>query len=204
MIFGRKAQQIYYKLVGIESASDEKLMGLVATGDEAAFSILYMRYRKQAFFYLKRMVKDAALAEELTHEVFMKLFVKSYQYKEGQKFAPWFWTSIRNMGLDQLKKKDALNFTNELPEDFTVEHLAMVEETPEQITIDKNSKEQVASCLAELNPYQKEALTLQLYSELSYQEIAQTMEISLASVKAVINRAKKSLLRCLRGYLGNE
>ena len=91
---------------GLSSLTDEELMILVKDNeDEMAFRQIYETYHKRLFFYVKGLVKKTQIAEEVTHDVFYKIWNKRESYKSGSSFKAWLWTIARNSAFDYLRKR---------------------------------------------------------------------------------------------------
>ena len=78
--------------------TDEELMEEYKKGGEAAFNEIYLRYKKRVYGYLMKRVK-AEQSDDLFQQVFSRLHEKRYLFKEGDPFAPWFFTLIKNYHL---------------------------------------------------------------------------------------------------------
>ena len=182
-----------------KNKSNEQLMMELQDGDEQAFIYLYERYKRPIFNYVFNFVQDREMAMEITQDVFTKVFSKRGQYKVENKFTTWLWSIARNSAIDSLRKKDALNFQETLgDEDTSVEDYVIEDKDSELLMIKKVEQQQVKNAFEKLGPAQREALSLRVFSELSYEEIANVLEIKVPAVKSLIHRAKKSLEKAIR------
>lgn len=187
--------------------SDELAMIMVSkTGDQKAFNMLYNKFKKPIYNYCLNLVKRPTLAEELTHETFLKVFRYKEKYEEGRKFSTWLWTIARNTCFDHLKAKDATNFLNQFnsthnEEENNTDDLIWDNEHPEVIALKNSENQAVRDCLEELPLKQRDALSLRLLEDSSYEELTKILELSVSAIKSLLNRARKSLMLCVKGKL---
>lgn len=177
-------------------------MVLVGEGDITAFRRLFEKYKGPIMSYAFRFVGRKNVAEEITQEVFLSVYRARENYARQAKFTTWLWTIARNACIDFLRKKGEIQLDNEdLPpldeltgDSFTPEAEAAMMRQADRAAIEK--------CLGGLSQSQRESISLRTFSDLSYEEIGETLHLSLASVKSLIFRAKQSLLSCLKecGY----
>lgn len=206
MSFNSKTKLFTQKLVGIGKLSDTELMELISTGNRGAFEMMYTTYKKPIYNFLLNLVRgDERMAEDLLQDTFLKAYNKAGQFKSGGKLTSWLWAIARNNAFDALKKKDALNYTstllNEDGEELNTEDLVVEMTDAEEIMMKKLEREQIEHCLGKLKDTQREAVMMQMFSELSYEEIAQTIDGTVSSVKSLLNRAKKGLFTCLKSLM---
>ena len=209
MSLKNKTKLLANKLVGIGSLTDTELMELVSTGNRGAFEMMYNTYKKPIYNFLLNLVRgDERKAEDLLQDTFLKAFHRAEQFKKGGKLTSWLWAIARNNAFDSFKKKDALNFTvslmNEDGESLNTEELIIEMNDAEALMIKKLEKDQVNHCIGKLKDTQREAVILQMFSDLSYEEIATTVDSTVSGVKSLLNRAKKTLFSCLKGLQEKE
>ncbi len=171
----------------------------VAKNDEKAFATLYERYRRPILSYLVSFLRTKSVAEELAQEVFLRVYRTRESYSTEFRFSTWIWTIARNLAIDHLRKKSEV-----LVDDDRQEILDGIPSDPaampdaERMLIERATREGLEKCLGELSPPQREATSLRSYSELSYEEIADTMRSSVPRIKSLLFRAKEALLDCVK------
>jgi len=183
-----------------EANSDHELMDRAAGGDAQAFRLLFERYKVPIYSYLYSIVHDRQVAEELAQETFLRVFRSRNEYSRGAKFSTWLWTIARNGAIDHLrKKKEQLS---DAMEEFSGGDLQDVEPTDaETLLVEKANQEQLEACLKGLPESQREAMALRIFSELSYEEISESVKATVAAVKSVLHRARTALVNCLQAKL---
>jgi RNA polymerase sigma-70 factor, ECF subfamily len=178
----------------------QRLMAKVAKGDVVAYRTLYDRFKKPIMSYAFHIVRNQAVAEEVTQETFLRVYRARESYTSEAKFSTWLWTIARNVALDHLRKKKELPLDENHAETLAgplTESGAL--DTAEQQLIDRATRAELESALAGLPDAQREALTLRTFSELSYEAIAEMMKVPVSTVKNLIHRAKNSLMKKLKG-----
>jgi RNA polymerase sigma-70 factor, ECF subfamily len=156
-------------------------------GDERAFSLIVRAYEVPVFNYVLRLVGDRALAEDLTQEVFIRVFQGLPKFSLRSKFTTWLFQVTKNRVLDELRASErrprALVAIDDAPP------LEVVDAPVEQVeTIDA-----LWTAVDQLNPDLKMALLLRDVVGLSYNEIADSLETTLATVKWRIFKAREEV-----------
>jgi RNA polymerase sigma-70 factor, ECF subfamily len=161
-------------------------------GDERAFSIIVRTYEQPVFNYVLRLTGDRVLAEDLTQEVFIRVYQGLPSFSLRSRFTTWLFQVTKNRVLDELRaierRPRALVALEDIPPLEVVD--APLERTE---TIDA-----VWRAVESLNPDLKMALLLRDVVGLSYTEIAETLEITLATVKWRIYKAREEVQLALQ------
>jgi len=95
----------------MEKYSDQQLISLYLKGDEKSFEVLIKRYLKQIYGFAYKYVRDAQNAEDITQEVFVKVWKNIRFFNKQNDFKPWIYAIARNASLDFLKKKRPVLFS---------------------------------------------------------------------------------------------
>jgi RNA polymerase sigma-70 factor (ECF subfamily) len=166
---------------------DLEVLKRAQRGDERAFASIVRQYEKPIFNYVVRLTGDRAVAEELTQEVFMRVFQGLPRFSLRCKFTTWLFQVTKNRVLDELRARERRpRATVTLDDVPTLEVLDRPVEEGE--TIDA-----VWRAVQELNPDLKMALLLRDVVGLPYNEIADSLEITLATVKWRIFKAREEV-----------
>jgi RNA polymerase sigma-70 factor (ECF subfamily) len=160
-------------------------------GDERAFALIVRAYEAPVFNYVLRMVGDRALAEDLTQDVFLRVFRGLRGYSLRSRFTTWLFQVAKNRVVDELRA-----------EERRPRALAALEDTPPLEVIDAPIERSEAigvllRTVASLNPDLKEALLLRDIAGLSYNEISDTLDVTLATVKWRIFKAREEVQQAL-------
>jgi RNA polymerase sigma-70 factor, ECF subfamily len=161
-------------------------------GDERAFAIIVRTYEQPVYNYVLRLTGDRVLSEDLTQEVFLRVFQGLPSFSLRSRFTTWLFQVTKNRVLDELRALErrprALVALDDIP---PLEVLDAPVERAE--TIDA-----VWRAVEALNPDLKMALLLRDVVGLSYTEIAETLEITLATVKWRIYKAREEVQLALQ------
>lgn len=169
--------------------TDSKLIQAIATGDRQAFKTLYDQYSDRVYNLALSYAKNIKDAEEITQDVFVKIFKSASTFKGKSSLSTWIYRITVNTSLNFLKKRTrftlfALPPDPSLSVDF--EHPGVLLENQENaIALYK-----AMDCLPD---NQKTAFILSYIEELPRQEVADIMETSLKAVEALLQRAKKNM-----------
>lgn len=156
-------------------------------GDERAFSILVRAYEQPVYNYVLRLTGDRVLAEDLTQEVFLRVYQGLPSFSLRSRFTTWLFQVTKNRVLDELRARERRPRAVAALEDVTP--LEVVDAPVERA----EAIDAVWRAVESLNPDLKMALLLRDVVGLSYTEIAETLEITLATVKWRIYKAREEV-----------
>jgi RNA polymerase sigma-70 factor (ECF subfamily) len=156
-------------------------------GDERAFTLIVRTYETPVYNYVLRLVNDRVLAEDLTQEVFLRVFQGLPRFSLRSKFTTWLFQVTKNRVLDELRAVERRPRLVVALED--VPPLEVVDAPVERV----EAVDAVWRSVRELNEDLKMALLLRDVVGLSYTEIADALEITLATVKWRIYKAREEV-----------
>jgi RNA polymerase sigma-70 factor (ECF subfamily) len=174
-------------------------------GDQRAFAELMDRYRDAIYYMLLKMVNNASDAEDLTIEAFGKAFKNISQYAPNYAFSTWLFKIATNNCIDFIRKKKAshisLDHTDEEHERASIDIQAPVMD-PEESLINEQKIKLMRSVVSKLKPRYRKLIELRYFNELSYEEIAEELELPIGTVKAQLFRARELLYNILKNTGG--
>lgn len=171
---------------------DRGLMRRVAAHDEDALASLYGHYAPAVTGLARSILHDPALAEEVTHDVFLRLWQQPTAYDPARgTFAGWLLRVARNRSIDQLRRRRE---TSESALDAEVTGwIVDPEPGPEEQALDGLRRDEVRRALASLTPDQRELLELAYFTGLSQSQIAARLHRPLGTVKSQVRAAMARL-----------
>ncbi len=171
---------------------DAALMLAFCAGDGAAFDALFDRWAAPLLRYLERMLRDAAAAEELVQEVFLRVHGARQRYQPQARFSTWLYRIATNLALNELRRPRRREPHASLDEPGSP---ALRGEGPavEDVVDARRLSVRVEHELAQLPERQRAALCLSAVEGLSYAQVAEALEVSESAVKALVHRARTAL-----------
>jgi RNA polymerase sigma-70 factor (ECF subfamily) len=191
---------------GILTESDSEIIEHARRGDPLAWEKLVIRYSKRIYNLCYRFVERADQAEDLTQDVFIKVFRNLNQYKpETGSFVTWLVSVSRNLLIDHYRqsKDERATVSASADEDEEQSLLETLQASTPSPEAEMDRLEKVATlrkCLSKLSPELREAVILRDIEELSYQEIGAILRIPDGTVKSRINRGRVELARYLQKF----
>lgn len=184
----------------VEADSDAQLMARVAQGDKKAFAVLFDRYHASVARFALRFVGDRERAEELTQDIFVKVYQSARAYKPTALFRTFLFRVATNHCLNERRRGEykvvhVSTSPQEQEEGPELEVAAAEGERPDQALAGRELERVVASALAGLSERERVAFTLCRFEGLAYREIAEALGASEAAVKSLIHRATLAVAR---------
>jgi len=191
------------------SLSDEDLMARVAEEDERAFPELVRRYQGRVMNLISRVLNDRECADDLAQEVFVRVFVHRRNYRRGSKFSTWLFTIAANLAKNEIRRRVrrrnwfSLDAMIEQFSDGTIQ-LADRSEGRESRLEREQLQQEVGRAITTIPEKYRLSLVLRDIEGLSYEEIADVLNIPGGTVRSRINRARSMLKRKLQPLLRKE
>ena len=191
-----------------EGTRDEDLIFMVQEGNRKAFDELVARYKGRLFSFILRMVKDPTLAEELTQETLIRIYVHAAKYREIAKFSTWAFTIATNLVRNKMRQRSRrprMISLNPAPEDdeMPVDPPDKVADPSEGIHREELSGI-IAEATAKIPEKYRIPFLLREVDQLSYEEIQQVTGLKLGTVRSRINRARNRFRQLIKPMLKNE
>lgn len=166
------------------------------SGDKDAFSRVYKKFRKPILNYIVCKLRNRDIAEELTQEVFLKVYRFRESFDPQFEFSTWLWTIARNTLSDWFRKNRQASILEEGISGLSLdlEDVPSQNPNPEHVFIETADQEVLVQMMSVLTDLQKKALFMRLIHRLPYHEIASQLNLSLSAVKSVLHRARSTLL----------
>ena len=168
---------------------------VAAPADE--FNQLVGEYRLRAFHFALQIVGNREDAMDLTQEAFLKVHRNWRRRDPNRPFGPWFYTILRNLAIDFLRKRGSRREEDEEKAPAAVSHRP----GPEALAEKEQLKEKVWLAISQLPESQKEVVVLRDLHGFSYKEIAEIVGESTTTVNSRLHDARETLRRKLRRFL---
>ena len=188
---------------------DDLLIERIKAGDMAAYNIMVTRYYDRIFARVSQLLKNKQDAEEVTQDAFIRAHRGLENFRGDASFSTWLYQIATNLAHNRYwywfrrKRDQSISLDQPLGTDgdLTLENLMPCKgENPAEASVTQEFVDRVSECMHDLNDKHKEVLILRNVKNLSYDEIAQQLEISVGTVKSRIARARESL----RDLMGSD
>jgi RNA polymerase sigma factor (sigma-70 family) len=186
----------------VEAMSDAALVELVLADDQDAFTVLVERYKDAVQNLAYRMLSNAAEAEDVTQETFVRAYTQLATYKPAHKFSTWLLSIASHLAIDQLRRRRFLALP--LEDVPFLDWIADVGTSPEQSALEGEQQDEVQTYLQRLPGKYRAVIVLRYWYDFSYEEIARTLDLTPALVKARLHRARELLARYMKQNSLNE
>ena len=181
--------------------SDAELVARALAGSEAAYGELVRRYERPLFSLILRLVRDAAQAEDLAQDVFIKAIRALQSYDPSRKFSSWLFKIAHNTTIDHLRRRGLDTEPLESGEEDDPGPLRSIADTSIAGPADELERRELGDALDQavgaLRPEYREVMLLRFRENLAYEEIAEITGLPLGTVKTHIHRARKEMAEIL-------
>jgi RNA polymerase sigma-70 factor (ECF subfamily) len=178
---------------------DSRLALRVQEGDRQAFEALLVRYERQIFSFVYHFFHDRALCEDLTQETFLRAWRFIASFRPQERFSTWLYSIAKNLCIDELRriqKGTLVDLDSVDPEAFV--QAGRDGDNPMLAAMLAQEGELLRRLIARLPDRYRTCIVLFYFNELSYDEIAEVMSVSLSNTKILLFRGKKLLLDLYR------
>lgn len=175
-------------MTSLSRASEIALVNRAREGDRNAFSELVRAHVEGVLHVIYRMCGDMRVAEDAAQETFIQAWLRLQSYRPGTSLRSWLYRIAVNTAIDMLRKEKRI-----LPGAVEDIKLASPELGPEALAIQSERAETVQQAVLALPDASRAVLVLREYEGLSYQEIAEALDIPVGTVMSRLNYARKLL-----------
>jgi RNA polymerase sigma-70 factor (ECF subfamily) len=187
-----------------EDADDLRLMQLVGRGDNGAFEQLIEKHQALVAGTVARMLGSNSDVEDIAQQVFIRVWKSARRYVPRAKFTTWLLKITRNLVFNEMRRTKRRAHVPLQPEPG-VEDPPLKDETnlaPDASLLETELQRTIEQAILQLPETQRMALVLRRYEQLSYEQIAEILDLSVPAVKSVLFRARSELRTRLSKYLG--
>jgi RNA polymerase sigma-70 factor (ECF subfamily) len=158
-------------------------------GDQQAFARLVEAYQGPVYNLAYRMLGNATEAEDATQETFVRVYTKLHTYQPDRRLSSWVFSIASHYCIDRLRRRSHTSFLS-LDEDPLVTVLPSGEQGPEDSALRTETRDEIQELVAQLPPAYRVPLILRYWQDMSYQEIADVLGLSVQAVKSRLHRAR--------------
>ncbi|MEO1158905.1 MAG: sigma-70 family RNA polymerase sigma factor [Pseudomonadota bacterium] len=169
-------------------ADDRDLMARISNADAAAMKTLFARHQLRVFRFIERIVRNPAIAEEVTNEVFLEVWRGARNFQGRSSASTWILAIAHNRSLNVLRKRRELCWNED--------HAAQIpdlQDDPEVASQKAGKSALLRKCADALAPLHREIIDLVYYHEMSIREASEVLSVPEGTVKARLFNARKKL-----------
>ena len=187
---------LYYN-VEMQDLPDSALIHRTRGGETDAYGELVIRYQQSVFNICYRLLGNYRDAEDMTQNTFIRAYQRLHTFDNQRPFGPWIRKIATNLSLNVFQKhhSDTVPYEERYHQSPSENGI-----TPEEIYNQAEQVEAIHQAIISLPPNHRVMIELRHYQELSYQEIAETLDIPLSDVKSYLFRGRKLLAERLKEY----
>ena len=189
------------------AVSDAEVMLRVKAGDDAAFDYLVQKYRRPIISFMYRMAHNAATAEELAQEVFLRVYRSRANYEPSAKFSTWLYRIATNLGVNHARDtrheraENTLNLDEADSETGQTPDLADKTPTVEEEILRRERLAAIRQKVEALPERQRMAVLMHKYQQMGYRQIAEVLKLSESATKSLLFRAYETLRTQLKPFV---
>ena len=194
-------------VVAAEELSDAEVMLRVKAGDDSAFDYLVQKYRRPMVSFMYRMAHNAAVAEDLAQEVFLRVYRSREKYEASAKFTTWLYRIATNLAVNHAR--DTRNERSEkmVSIDEPDEETGLTVDLPdgsisaEEAIIRRERLAAIRRRVQELPERQRVAVLMHKFQQMDYRQIAEVLKLSESATKSLLFRAYETLRTQLKEFV---
>ncbi|MBM0105118.1 RNA polymerase sigma factor RpoE [Steroidobacter sp. S1-65] len=188
-----------------DDTTDQELVRRVQAGDQTAFNLLVLKYQHRVLKLVGRFVNDAAEAEDVAQEAFLKAYRALASFRGDSAFYTWLYRIAINTAKNALvsQRRRPVDFDLDLQDPDQYERQAKLKEadTPEGVLLTDEIRGVVEEAMEQLPEDLRTAIVLRELEGLSYEEIAEAMDCPVGTVRSRIFRAREAIDKKLKPLL---
>ncbi len=184
---------------------DSKLARRVQKGDRQAFEALLAKYERPIYSFIYHFFQDRALCEDLTQETFLRAYRFIGSFRPKEKLSTWLFAIAKNLCVDEFRRHQKGTTVNIDSVDPDI--LVSVDgpgKNPMTVSIVAQETDIIRRVLTKLPEKYRTCIILYYFNEMSYEDISQTLNISLSNTKILLFRGKKMMVELYRRETGGD
>ena len=195
-------QQIARQRLDVD-LEESALIQKIKAGKKNLFSLLVEKYKQRAFLTALSIVNNRDDAMDLAQEAFMKSYRAINNFDANRPFYPWFYRILKNGCLSHLKRKGLIKKFSLTAKDSESNDIELPDCSYDpQLIVDRDeAREKVWEAFNKLNLKGREIIMMRHFQEMSYEEIAQALDIPIGTVMSRLFHARKKMKDMMEGYL---
>jgi RNA polymerase sigma-70 factor, ECF subfamily len=190
-----------------DADSDAQVMLRVKTGDQSAFDFLVAKYRRPMISFMYRMARNAAAAEDLAQEVFLRVYRSRGNYEASAKFTTWLYRIATNLAVNHARdtrhERPEVTVSLDEPDEESGTSLELPDGnlTAEQAMVRRERLLAIRRKVEALPEQQRLAVIMHKYQQMDYKQISEVLKKSESATKSLLFRAYETLREQLKEFI---
>lgn len=185
-----------------DPAADALLVERLRTGEESAYEFLVAQFQQPVYNLVQRLIDDPSEASDVTQDVFLKVFRNIGSFRGQSSLKTWIYRISVNEAHNRRRwfgrhRRAEIELESDDAGKSWLEHLSDQSKTPYDLVLNQERREAIERALAGLNPAFRDAIVLRDLEDLSYEEIADVLDVSIGTVKSRILRSREAMRKAL-------
>jgi RNA polymerase sigma-70 factor, ECF subfamily len=210
MLMGASASPapgVFSPMLADGSISDADIMLRVKTGDQSAFEYLVQKYRRPIVSFMYRMARNAAAAEDLAQEVFLRVYRSRESYEATAKFTTWLYRIATNLAVNHARdtrhERPEVQVSLDEPDEDSGTTLEVPDSSlnAEQAIVRRERMMAIRQKVEALPEQQRLAVVMHKYQQMDYKQISEVLKKSESATKSLLFRAYETLREQLKEFV---
>jgi RNA polymerase sigma-70 factor, ECF subfamily len=203
----RPTPELQPAIAGAEGYTDAEVMLRVKAGDQSAFDYLVQKYRRPLVSFMYRMARNAAVAEDLAQEVFLRVYRSRETYEASAKFTTWLYRIATNLAVNHARdtrhERPEVQVSLDEPDEESGATLDVADNkiTAEQALLRRERLLAIRAKVEALPERQKMAVIMHKYQQMDYKQISEVLKLSESATKSLLFRAYETLREQLKEFI---
>ena len=181
--------------------TDESIIEGCRRGDPEAMRSLWLAYKDRVYSIALHFFRDdQAAAQDITQDVFIKLFARLQTFRQESEFTTWLYRLVANACMDEQRRRNRWSVFGDAIADLALSTAPSADLPADDLFVHREIADEVKAAVASLTPKLRIVILLRYFDDLAYEEMAAALDCSPGTVASRLNRAHQSLARKL-GHL---
>jgi RNA polymerase sigma-70 factor (ECF subfamily) len=186
----------------VDPVAEAQLVERLKAGEEAAYELLLAHFQQPVYSLVQRLIDDASEASDVTQDVFLKVFRNIGSFRGQSSLKTWVYRISVNEAHNRRRwfgrhRRAEIELESEETGKSWLEHLSDHSKTPYELVLNLERRAAIERALAGMSPAFRDAVVLRDLEDLSYEEIADVLDISIGTVKSRILRGREAMRKAL-------
>jgi RNA polymerase sigma-70 factor, ECF subfamily len=201
------ASAIPQSSAGSDGLTDAEMMLRVKAGDDSAFDFLVQKYRRAMVNFMYRMAHNAAVAEDLAQEVFLRVYRSRSSYEPSAKFTTWLYRIATNLAVNHARdtrhERPENMVSLDEPDEETGASMDVADSamSVEEKLMRRERLSAIRKTVQQLPDRQRMAVVMHKYQQMDYKQIAEVLKLSESATKSLLFRAYETLREQLKSFI---